>query len=316
LDEVLSILHESPDETRILAGGTDLLVNMKQRTIQPKKVVYLGSVPGMNSVAQDKDGTIRIGANTNLTDLSKNGLISKNLPDLGQAAASVASRHIRNMASIGGNICLENRCWYYNQSKSWREARGSCLRTGGDLCHAMKGAKRCHAVNASDTAPMLMALEAKLEIVGQGTERTIPIQEFFRNDGLRHTGMESRELLKEIAVPLDKNSHTTFIKVCKRKGIDFSTGTVAAKVTKKGKRCTNVRIILGSIISSPLNLKQPSCIIQEEGLTEDAINKAVKATGQELGVVSNLFDPATYKRNLARSLVRQALNNIKDKIKS
>ena len=317
LDEALSVLHELPDETSILAGGTDLLVSMKNGTARPKRLVYLGSVPGLTSVSEDDDGAVRIGACANLTDLSKNGLISTRLPGLKAAILSVASEHIRNMASIGGNVCLGTRCWYYNQSDFWREGRGACIRAGADLCHGIKGAKRCNAINASDTAPMLMALEADLVIMGKGTERTVPIQDFYRADGLHHTVLEPGEILKEIVVPVSKaKSRTSFIKISTRQGIDFADGTIAAKVAINGKKCTDAQLVLGSLLSAPLVLRKPALVVQEEGLSDDAIDSAATAAVPELGVVSNLFTTAGYKRHLAGVLVRRALHNIKDAAKS
>ncbi len=317
LDKALSALQESPEETRLLAGGTDLLVNMKNGTARPKRVVYLGSVPGLTSVSEGEDGAIRIGACANLTDLSKNDLISSRLPGLRDAILSVASAHIRNMASIGGNVCLETRCWYFNQSDFWLRGRGSCLRSGGPGCHSIKGAERCSAINSSDTAPMLMALGASLVIVGRGGERTVPVQEFYKSDGQWHTVLEPGEILKEIVVPVGQpRSFGTFIKTSRRRGIDFAAGSIAARVTMDGGACSNVRMVLGALLSAPLVLEKPALIVQEEGLSEAAIDRAATAAVPELGVVSNLFTTAGYKRHLAGALVRKALRNVKDAIES
>jgi 4-hydroxybenzoyl-CoA reductase subunit beta len=250
-----------------------------------------------------------------LTDLAGNSLIAGKFPAFYSAVRSVASKHIRNMASLGGNICLDTRCWYYNQSKLWRDARELCHRTGGSVCHAIKGSKRCHAINASDTAPALIVLDAKIAIMKKGQKRLIPAREFYRDDGISHTSLEPGEMVTSIQLPEGNgNTQSTFIKVSMRKGLDFATGSIAAAVSVNGKGVSGVRLVVGSISSAPVLLEKTAQLIIESGLMEKSIEKAAETVRSELGTLTNLFTSAGYKRHLAEVLVRRALSELKEKI--
>ncbi len=233
LKETLDAFDENCQKAQVLAGGTDLLVNMKHCLYKPDVIISLNSLSELSYITEAPDGSIQIGAGTNLTDLTENPLILKKVPALKEAASAVASWHIRNMATLGGNLCLNTRCWYFNQSVSWRKTREICYRLGGNLCHALPGSKRCHAINSSDTAPMLMALDAVLVLKKKGHERQLPIQQFYRDNGAAPNMLDPGELLTEIQLPKTVNTgKTAFIKMSKRKGIDFAAGTLAACLKK------------------------------------------------------------------------------------
>jgi len=315
LEESLGLLEKYGGKARVLAGGTDLLVNMKYGVLRPETVISIKGIPDLCSISSEKDGQTIIGASVSLSELAGNSLIAGKFPAFQLAVRSVASKHIRNMASIGGNICLDTRCWYYNQSKLWRDARELCHRTGGKVCHAIKGSTRCHAINSSDTAPALIALDAKIEVMKKGQKRLIPAKEFYRDDGIRHTVLEPGEMVTSIQLPEGNgNSQSTFIKVSMRKGIDFATGSIAAALSVNGKGVSGVRLVVGSIASAPVLLEKASQLIIESGLTEKSIEKAAETARSELGTLTNLFTTAGYKRHLAEVLVRRALSEIKEKI--
>jgi CO/xanthine dehydrogenase FAD-binding subunit len=169
LEEGLDVLQECGSKARILAGGTDLIINMKHKVVLPEKVISIKSLPDLCSIAPEGNDQLYIGSCVTLSDSVANGMLTEAFPALRQALQSVASKHIRNMATIGGNICLDNRCWYYNQSKLWRDSREPCYKVGGRLCHAIKGSERCHAINSSDTAPVLIALGATIKLAKKFT---------------------------------------------------------------------------------------------------------------------------------------------------
>jgi len=316
LEESLALLEKFGSKAKVLAGGTDLLVNMKYGVLRPEMVVGIKAIPELCSISTGKDGNTEIGACVTLTDLIENSLIAERFPAFHSAAKSVASKHIRNMASIGGNVCFETRCWYYNQSKLWRDARDLCHRTGGKVCHAIKGSTRCHAINSSDTAPTLIALDAKITVMKKGQKRLIPAREFYRDDGIRHNLLGPDELVASIQLPeRDNNSQSTFIKVSMRKGIDFATGSIAAAASVNGKGVTEIRLVVGSISSAPVLLDKASQVIRESGLTEMSIKKAAETARSELGTLTNLFTSAGYKRQLVQVLVKRALNDMREKMR-
>ena len=313
LEEGLDVLQKSGKNARILAGGTDLLINMKYRVVRPEIVISIKSIPDLCRISSDSEGNTSIGACVILSDLATNTLLAEKFPAFNHAVKSVASKHIRNMASIGGNICLDTRCWYYNKSKLWRDSREVCYKLGGRLCHAIKGSECCHAINSSDTAPILIALDAKVRVVKKGHERIIPVKDFFKDNGAQPTVLEPEEMVTSLLLPkANGNSRSTFIKVCARRGLDFAMGSVAAKVQENGKGLTDVRLIIGSIASAPIILKKAAQVAMESGLTEGAIEKVALTARSELGTLTNLFTSAGYKRHLAEVLVKRALLDLKN----
>jgi 4-hydroxybenzoyl-CoA reductase beta subunit len=311
LEEGLDALQEYGSKAKILAGGTDLIVNMKYKVVRPEKVISIKSLPDLCSIAPDGKDQLNIGACVTLSDSVADSVLTKEFPAFRQAAQSVASKHIRNVATIGGNICLDNRCWYYNQSKLWRDSRAVCYKLGGKLCHAIKGSERCHAINSSDTAPVLIALGAKIKLAKKGHERVLSLKDFFQDNGARPTAREPEEMVTSVSIPKStESSRTTFIKVSMRKGLDFAMGSIAGKVTHNGKGVAEVALVLGSLASKPIVLKKAAQVIKEAGFTEGAIEKAALTARSELGSLTNLFTSAGYKRHLAEVLVKRALGEL------
>ena len=311
LNEVLAMFDPSSGNACLLAGGTDLLINMRLGIVEPETVISIRSLPELNSVSEESDGSISIGAGCTLSELAKNLLITERLPSLSDAIKSVASKHLRNIATIGGNLCLDNRCWYYNQSKSWRSARESCHKTGGKMCHSIKNSKECHAINRSDIAPVLLAINAELIIKKTGHERRIPVEEFFVKSGLKGNALEPGEILTSIIIPDDlSKKETVFIKAANRKGIDFGLGNIAVSLTKEGNDITEAAIYIGAFTSAPVKLEKTASIVMKSGLNDKSIEAASEIARKEAGTLTNLFNSAGYKRDLIRGLVKKALTNL------
>lgn len=310
LEECLEVLAGAGNEAGIMAGGTDLLCNMKFGVIKPRQVISIRSLPELNQVTEDAEGNLQIGACATLTGLVQHPLVAGRHPALHAAIKSVGSMHIRNMASIGGNLCLAPRCWYYNQSQQWRQALTACHREGGSICHAVNGAQRCHAINSSDTAPILMALDARVCLHSKDSERWMPLRDFYRDDGNRHTVLETGEMLTTIVVPRESaRDRSTFIRVKLRQGLDFSIGSIGAAMKVSGN-AAKITLVINSIRSAPLILTKTMQLIEEAGLNEAAIAKAATTARKELGTVSNLFTSAAYKRQIIEVLVKRALNGL------
>ena len=313
-EECVTALGEYGKNARILAGGTDLLVNMKYRVVRPEIVIGIKSIPDLCRISSDHEGNTRIGTCITLSDLASNTLLAEEFPAFNRAVKSVASKHIRNMASIGGNICLDTRCWYYNKSNLWRDSREVCYKVGGNLCHAIKGSNRCHAINSSDTAPVLIVLDARVSVVKKGHDKSIPIKDLFKDNGAQPTVLEPEEMVTSLIIPkANGRSRTTFIKVTARKGLDFAMGSIAAKSQENGNGFTDVRLVIGSIASAPIILKKAAQVIMDAGLTEAAIEKAALTARSELGTLTNLFTSAGYKRHLVEVLVKRALTELQGK---
>jgi CO/xanthine dehydrogenase FAD-binding subunit len=289
LEEGLDVLQECGSKAKILAGGTDLMINMKHnKVVLPEKVISIKSLPDLCSISPEGKDQLKIGACATLSDSVANGMLTEEFPALRQALQSVASKHIRNVATIGGNICLDGR-----------------------LCHAIKGSERCHAINSSDTAPVLIALGATIKLAKKGHERTISLKDFYLDNGAQPTSREPEEMVTSVSIPKStENSRTTFIKVSMRKGLDFAMGSIAGCVTRNGKGVAEVALVLGSLGSKPIVLKKAPQVIKEEGFTEGSIEKAALTARSELGPLTNLFTSAGYKRHLAEVLVKRALGEL------
>ena len=308
IEEGVEVLGRHGEKAKVLAGGTDLLVNMKYGVVRPEVVVSVKGIPELQGIAIKEQA--RIGSCVNLTDLAGNGPVGEKYPAFGEAVRSVASKHIRNMAMLGGNVCLDTRCWYFNQSRLWRDGRERCHKAGGSVCHAIKGSTRCHAINGSDTAPVLVALGGKIVVAKKGGSRTIPARDFYQDDGIRHTALEAGDLVTGVDLP-DEGGRSTFIKVSMRKGLDFAVGNIAAWVKGNGKGLSGARLVIGSIASRPIFLERASKAVMDSGLTEKGIAEAAGIGRMELGTLTNLFSTAGYKRHLTEVLVKRALEELR-----
>ncbi len=311
LSEGLAMLAEHRADVKILSGGSDLLINMKFGLDTPRYLVSFNGLEELVAIQERPDGGLRIGAACTLTDLVRDPKIETQLPALRDAIHSVGSRHIRNVGTLGGNLCLDTRCWYTNQSENWRATRDGCFKTDQELCHVIKTSTRCHALNTSDTAPMLMALDATVELSSAAGTREVPLLEFYREDGVQHTVREPEELLTAVLVPRF-DGRAVFSKLAQREGLDFAAGTLAVAVTGTNEAPRSVRLVMGSIAAAPKALAGCEAILLEQGINDASIDAAASAARDALGKITNLFTPSGYKRRLIKNFVREALAELRD----
>jgi len=306
LAEGLAVLRDSTGEVRLLGGGTDVVFNMRCRLMTPDTVLSLKDLPELQGVLVLPDGSLRLGAACRLTDLVAAPLLKERYPALVKAFRAVASRHVRNLATLGGNLCLDTRCWYTNQTKEWRDAKGPCLKTGTDVCHAIQGSSVCVALNNADSPPALIALDATVTLASSRGERTLPLQDFFREDGIRHTEREPDEILTIVTIPLTTD-RLVFLKETARQGMDFSYGAIAVRADGHGTTANRLRIVLGSLTTAPRLLTGAAERLAALGLGDDGLEAACATLRDALGPLTNLYSPAAYKRELARILLRKAV---------
>ena len=309
LADALTLLQRGGGEIKLLAGGTDVIFNMRGRLFQPDILLSLKDLPELQVVSELADGSLSLGAGCRLTDLERHPLVMK-YPGLVASLRAVASRHVRNMATLGGNLNLDTRCWYTNQTAEWRAAKGPCIKTGVAVCHAIRSSKVCVALNASDTAPALIALDAAVVLASAEGERTIKLTDFYTDDGMVHTVRAQNEIVVRIIVP-PVQGRMVYIKETARKGNDFAYATIAVWANGQGERCTQLRLVLGSLTMRPVVLQNAAKLITANGLTDTSIALAVDEVRDELGPLTNLYTPAAYKSRIARSLVKQALQQLR-----
>jgi 4-hydroxybenzoyl-CoA reductase subunit beta len=306
LKDCLDRLRETGEKAMVVAGGTDVIFNMRLKLFDPEVVVSIRGLEELAQVEELDDGRVRVGAGARLADLAEHPIINKRYPAFADSIRAVASTHIRNMATLGGNICLQTRCAYTNNSEQWREGLNTCYKTEGDLCHVLKTSTKCHAINNADTPLALIVLGAVLTIQSADGARDVPIAEFYTQDGMDNTMLKPDELVTFVTIP-KVNDRTVFLKIAPRAGMDFSIAAVAARCDGSGADVSKVSIVLGSISTHPVILDEPAQIVSEQGLTDEAIEQAVDAVRGELGELTNLFSRTVYKKRMANVMVKRAL---------
>jgi 4-hydroxybenzoyl-CoA reductase subunit beta len=269
---------EHEDNVRLVAGGTDLWPNMKRRHQKARTVVSLMSVPGLKGI--DVNGDIRIGATTILEDIVRHAAVRERYPALARAVASISSPPLRHMGTIGGNICVDTRCTYYNQTEEWRRSVSYCMKEEGQICWVATSSPRCLAHSASDSAPMLCALAAGVRLVSIEGDRVIPIEKLYKDDGIDYLAKRPEEIVA--GVLLTKESEGTrcrsaFWKLRRRGSIDFAVlSSAVALWTDKAGVVEKARIYLGAVCSYPFAAQEASDFLVGKALTPEVIAEAAR----------------------------------------
>jgi 4-hydroxybenzoyl-CoA reductase subunit beta len=254
VDEVLRLLAEHPGECLLVAGGTDAVPNLKHRLHDPRYVISLAGVEELRFAREETDG-LHLGALLTLTDLAAHSAVRRDFPGLAKAASLVASPQIRNMGTLGGNLCLDTRCTYYNQTYFWREALGFCLKKDGTVCHVVPAGKRCVAAHSSDVSPMLIALGADVEIVGATGGRVVSVENFFVGDGIHNNVLEPGELVTRVTVPASaRGTRTAYQKLRPREAIDFPMLSVAVAARAAAGTVESLRVVVSALGAKPRTL--------------------------------------------------------------
>ena len=306
LDEALATLDRLGSTAAVLGGGTDLLINLKLRLETPAALLGVRDLPELAGVSVDAAGTLRIGAGERLTDLAVHPLLLTRYPGLAQAIRAVGSQHVRNMATLGGNLCLPTRCWYTNQSENWRGSQVPCWKTEGQVCHVIKTAPNCRAIHSADSVPALITLDARVLLRSSRGERELRLADFYRDDGIENNALMPGELITAVLIPPGR-TRSVFVKAAARTGLDYGYATLAGALTGSNRAPKSLLLVAGSVGTLPLLLHKPAQIILEQGLTEASIEAAADAAREDLGEVTNLFTPPGYKKRLVRGLVRRVL---------
>lgn len=291
-----------------LAGGTDLLPNMKHRLCTPSVVIGLGAIPAMGHVAYDPADGLRLGAGVSLAQLAADPLVRLRYSALGEAGEAVATPQLRQMGTLGGNLCLDTRCRYYNQSEVWRAARGSCLKHGGDTCWAAPARSECHAVSSGDTAPALLALDAAVTIASTTGERVVPLADLHHGDGVQAVQLGAGELLTDVYLPpLEDDWRSTYVKARIRAAVDFPIASAAVAACFDGDVCREVRLSLQAVASHPLRVPEAEQILREQRWTEEIVEAAAEQAAATAHPQDNTAGSVALRRRMAKACTRRAL---------
>lgn len=314
IDQAISLLSEKRANYYLLAGGTDLLGEIKDEIIKPDALVDLQSIPSFSYIEKEKDG-VKIGALTTLAELAENPMIKQQYPGLHEAANTVATPQLRNMGTVGGNLCQRPRCWYY------RDPQLMCRKKGGGRCFAFRGRNKyqailgggpCYIVHPSDLAPILIALDAEVSIHSSKGNKSLPLEKFFilpKINVRKENVLEADELLGEVKIPAPKNGEkSTYYKLKERGSWDFALVSTAVKATVSGNVFKETKIVLGGAAPIPWRLKKAENLIKGEKITEKLLRQAAREALKE----AQLLEENGYKKELVETVVyRAALSLIK-----
>jgi 4-hydroxybenzoyl-CoA reductase subunit beta len=313
LAEACSLLEQHGSEARVLAGGTDLLAACKLRNLQPALLVSLRGIEELRGIEFREGEGLRIGAMTRLNRLRYEPSILKHYPALAQAAASVGATQLQFMGTLGGNLCLDTRCFYYNQSKTWRKSRAVCLKMGGEVCHVVPKGGRCYAVFSADTVPVLIALDANVRLVSSAEEREVSLGELYTGDGKKPIALTPGELVREIRIPPAAGRQSSvYLKYRQRDSIDFPLVGVAVRMDSNDDGiCTECKVVLNAVGSAPLEVPEARELLKGKQPTVELIDEVAKRAEKRAHPVDNTAGSTpSYRRKMAGILTRRALEEV------
>jgi 4-hydroxybenzoyl-CoA reductase subunit beta len=311
LQEAARILDGEGPSTMPLAGGTDLLPNMKRRQQVPRTLMSLRHIEDLTRT-QLSDSATRLGACLTLAEIAGDARFQNALTALSQAASLVATPQIRNMATLGGNLCLDTRCNYYDQSYEWRKAINFCLKKDGTTCWVAPGSSKCVAVSSTDTAPALMALGARVRLVSHSGEREVPLSELYRNDGLNFIRRRPDEIVAEVLLESLHGWKSTYWKLRRRGSFDFPVLSVAAaaRLSKNGV-VEGARMVVGSAASCPLVASDAAKFLVGRPLNDDSIAEAAALAARIAKPLDNTDFGMTWRKKVTAEFVTYALRELR-----
>jgi len=297
---------------RIIAGGTDLIPSLRQKLFEPEYVLDIRHIAELNGIREQGSG-VEIGALTPLSAIERSELLRRRYPVLTEAASTVASPVIRNMGTIGGNICLDTRCLWYNQSLAWRKACGFCIKKEGDLCHVAPGGTKCWAVFSGDTPPALLCLNAEIEIAGPSGARRIALRDLYTGEGDNYRKLQPNELLTRIFLPEDSADHSgVYRKLRIRGSIDYPLAGVAVAIKRSNGHVADARVALTAVNPAPVLVKGATELLAGKTLTEtlaEAVGDLAAKTAKPL--TTSALTPE-YRREMIRVFTKRALLATRD----
>ncbi|MGD0232956.1 MAG: FAD binding domain-containing protein [Syntrophorhabdales bacterium] len=309
--ETLSLMSKHREKLRLLAGGTEITGRLKHRLLSPAYIMSLKRVDALAGIKEKKNELV-IGATTSLSEVADSHLIADLFRSVSDAARHVAAPAIRNVATVAGNLLQESRCLYYNQSELPRNGLGPCYKLGGEVCHAVKGGKRCFSVYQGDLAPALIAVGAQAKLQKIGSSRTLPVEDLFTGKGVNPIGLVRDELLTEVILPIRRGrSASAYQKFAIRGSIDYPLASAAVFLSEaKNGTIVDARIVLGAAGPGPKVAQDAATTIQRkrpQDVRDMDVQQVASLAAKTMEAVDNLILPASYRRKLAAVMTKRAL---------
>ncbi len=306
--EAVELLGEHAGDALPVAGGTDLVPNMKHRLFEPGHLVALGGIEEMRGIRREGDEIV-LGAGETLATVAGDPLVRRHLPALAEAAGHVAGPQLRNRGTLGGNLCLDTRCTYYNQTEFWRGALGYCLKKDGEVCHVTRVGRKCVAAHSADTPPVLMTLNAEVDLEGPEGRRTLSVDDFFVADGIWNSRREPGELVTRIRVPVPgPEVRMGYAKLRQRRSIDFPLLTVAVAGSLDGDGVVrDLRGVVTGLGSRPRELTGWGELAEGRPLDEEVLEALAQRAHQQCHPLENITLDPDWRRAMVPVYVRRAL---------
>lgn len=312
--QATALLKEHGESAMVVAGGTDLWPNMKHGLFEPEVVVSLGRIESLRSIDVQADGSLRIGATVTLAEMATSEVVQAHAPALAQAASLVAGPQLRTMGTAGGNVMLDTRCQWYNQTHFWRKSLGYCLKKDGTVCHVVAGGQKCVAAASNDTAPALMSLSATLHFASPAGERDVPIDELWKADGIWNKKAERNEILTHIDVPKQSAGHQgAYGKLRDRGSIDYPLFGCAVRIDLDSDGAVeSADLVCVALVARPLRIKKVSETLAGTKPGTPAFDAAVQAVADfafaQAKPMDNIPGEAEYRREMVPVYVKRTLH--------
>jgi 4-hydroxybenzoyl-CoA reductase subunit beta len=309
VEQAAYMLAQEGEQAMLVAGGTDLYPNMKRRQFTPPVLIGLRGIAAMKRIEGTPEQGMRIGAGVTLAALASHPLISQHYPALASAAASVSTPQLRNVGTIGGNLLLDTRCNYYNQTEFWRRSIGYCMKKDGDICLVAPGSPRCWAISSADSAPVLVSLDAQIRLVSERGERVLLVRELFRDDGMAPYTLAHDEILTEIILPPAGDWRSVYLKLRRRGSFDFPILGVAAALRLAGDgTVAGARITLGAVASHPLEATEAAARLVGRRPGAALLEEVAALAAKRAKPLDNADLTINYRKQVTPVYVRRALS--------
>jgi 4-hydroxybenzoyl-CoA reductase subunit beta len=308
IEQAANMLAQEGEQAMLVAGGTDLYPNMKRRQFTPQVLIGLHGLATLKHISGSAEQGMRIGAGVTLTELANHPVILERYTALATAAGSVSTPQLRNMGTIGGNVLLDTRCNYYNQTEFWRNSIGYCMKKDGEICLVAPGSPRCWAISSADTAPVLVSLEAQVRLVSARGERVIPIRELFRDDGMRPYTRAENEILSEIILPPAGDWRSVYLKLRRRGSFDFPILGVAAAIRFAADgTVADARLTLGAVASHPVEATEAVKRLLGQRLNPELIAEVATLASKRSKPLDNADLTINYRKQVTPVYIGRAL---------
>ena len=309
--DAVRLRAEAGPDSMYVAGGTDLYPNMKRRHQTPATVISLSAVRELTDISGTPHDGLTVGAGVTLAALAWHPVVARHYPAVAHAAEQVSTPLLRNMGTIGGNLLLDTRCNYYNQTYEWRRSIDFCMKRDGEICWVAPSSPRCWAVQSSDGVPVAVALGAEVTLVSSAGERRIPAASLYRDDGIEYLAKQPDELLVAYHLPPVNGWHASYMKLRRRETFDFPVLGVAVWVDFADDRTVkDARIVLGAIASYPMEVPQAARALTGARLDPDAIGAAADAAFRPAKPMDNTDFTLAWRKEMVRVFVQRALEAI------